>query len=117
MDHESGAAPPPAERAADGGAAVLPPRLRASWLGSRRYGVAPDEMRPVFTGSVDEDCLLYERGHEVLRGSMDADTRSARVKALSAIAVAEYQRLARAVDTILASLALLLVAAVLAVAG
>lgn len=52
-----------------------------------------------------------------IRASMDDDTRGARIKALSTIAVAKYQRLARAVDTILASLALLLVAAVLAVAG
>ncbi|MEU9943118.1 Pycsar system effector family protein [Streptomyces lavendulae] len=52
-----------------------------------------------------------------IRASMDSDTRSARIKALSTIAVAKYARLARAVDTILAALALLLVAAVLAVAG
>ncbi|NEA46856.1 Pycsar system effector family protein [Streptomyces sp. SID10815] len=52
-----------------------------------------------------------------IRASMDDDTRPARIKALSTIAVAKYERLARAVDTILASLALLLVAAVLAVAG
>lgn len=52
-----------------------------------------------------------------IRASMDDDTRGARIKALSTIAVAKYERLARAVDTILASLALLLVAAVLAVAG
>ncbi|MER5973297.1 Pycsar system effector family protein [Streptomyces sp. NPDC002055] len=54
---------------------------------------------------------------EALLQAMRADTRAARVKALSTIAVAKFERLARAVDTILASLALLLVAAVLAVTG
>ncbi|MFJ3630353.1 Pycsar system effector family protein [Streptomyces albidoflavus] len=52
-----------------------------------------------------------------IRASVDDDTRPARIKALSTIAVAKYRRLALAVDTILAALALLLVAAVLAVAG
>lgn len=54
---------------------------------------------------------------DAIRASMDTDTRGARIKVLSTIAVAKYQRLARAVDTILAALALLLVAAVLAVTG
>ncbi|MGW7568263.1 GAF domain-containing protein [Streptomyces tendae] len=52
-----------------GGAAVgLPTRLRASWRRSETYGLTPEEMRPVFTGSVDTGSLLYECGHEVLRG-------------------------------------------------
>ncbi|MEV0013730.1 GAF domain-containing protein [Streptomyces tendae] len=52
-----------------GGAAVgLPTRLRASWRRSQTYGLTPEEMRPVFTGSVDTGSLLYECGHEVLRG-------------------------------------------------
>ncbi|MFD9289604.1 Pycsar system effector family protein [Streptomyces sp. NPDC060030] len=54
---------------------------------------------------------------DAIRASMDADIRAARIKALSTIAVAKYARLARAVDTVLAALALLLVAAVLAVTG
>ncbi|WJV51789.1 Pycsar system effector family protein [Streptomyces flavofungini] len=52
-----------------------------------------------------------------IRASMGRDTRATRVKTLSTIAVAKYQRLTRAVDTILAALALLLIAAVLAVTG
>ncbi|MFC7340576.1 GAF domain-containing protein [Saccharopolyspora griseoalba] len=44
------------------------PRLRASWRRSARYGLAADELRPVFTGSVDTGSLLYECGDEVLRG-------------------------------------------------
>ncbi|MCX5589572.1 Pycsar system effector family protein [Streptomyces erythrochromogenes] len=54
---------------------------------------------------------------DAIRASMTTDTRDARIKALSTIAVAKYARLALAVDTILAALALLLVAAVLAVTG
>ncbi|MFF1545997.1 Pycsar system effector family protein [Streptomyces sp. NPDC058291] len=49
--------------------------------------------------------------------AMRTDTRVTRVKSLSLIAVAKFERLTRAVDTILAALALLLAAAVLAVAG
>ncbi|SFS82508.1 helix-turn-helix domain-containing protein [Saccharopolyspora flava] len=44
------------------------PRLRASWRRSARYGLSADEMRPVFTGSVDTGSLLYECGTAVLRG-------------------------------------------------
>lgn len=54
---------------------------------------------------------------DTIRASMNHDTRAARIKTLSTIAVAKYVRLARAVDTILTALALLLVAAVLAVTG
>lgn len=57
-------APRPAGRAP----AQAAPRLRASWRRSARYGLSADEMRPVFTGSVDTDSLLYECGNEVLRG-------------------------------------------------
>lgn len=46
----------------------LAPRLRASWQRSHRYGLTPDHMEPVFTGSMDTDCLFYECGLEVLRG-------------------------------------------------
>lgn len=52
-----------------------------------------------------------------LLNAMREDTRATRVRSLFIIAVAKFERLARAVDTILAALALLLVAAVLAVAG
>ncbi|MGA5363954.1 Pycsar system effector family protein [Streptomyces purpurascens] len=45
------------------------------------------------------------------------DTRAIRVRSLSVIAVDKFERLTRAVNTILAALALLLAAAVLAVAG
>ncbi|MFI6728715.1 Pycsar system effector family protein [Streptomyces atratus] len=47
-----------------------------------------------------------------LRESMTEDTRAARVKALSVLAVGKYQRLARAVDVILAAIALLAAAAI-----
>ncbi|WP_413755433.1 GAF domain-containing protein [Streptomyces sp. MMBL 11-3] len=50
------------------GAAALTPRLQASWQRSRGYGLTPEDLQPVFTGSVDTDCLLYECGHEVLQG-------------------------------------------------
>jgi transcriptional regulator of acetoin/glycerol metabolism len=56
---------------AGGEAAALPARLRASWQRSQTYGLTPEEMRPVFTGSVDTGSLLYECGHEVLRGLRD----------------------------------------------
>ncbi|MFC9131856.1 Pycsar system effector family protein [Streptomyces sp. NPDC057099] len=54
---------------------------------------------------------------EGLIHAMRQDTRAIRVQALSLIAVAKFERLARAVDLILAALALLLVAAVLAAIG
>ncbi|MFJ5197925.1 Pycsar system effector family protein [Streptomyces sp. NPDC088394] len=54
---------------------------------------------------------------DAIRASMGADIRSARIEALSTSAFTKYKRLERAVDTILAALALLLVAAVLAVIG
>ncbi|MGC7097717.1 helix-turn-helix domain-containing protein [Amycolatopsis lurida] len=44
------------------------PRLLASWQRSERYGVSLDEVKPVFTGSVDTGSLLYECGYEVLSG-------------------------------------------------
>ena len=70
MEEHRSTRPPEAARQgpAAGEAVGLAPRLRASWQRSRRYGVTPEEMRPVFTGSVDTDSLLYECGHEVLRG-------------------------------------------------
>ncbi|AXG81119.1 Fis family transcriptional regulator [Streptomyces paludis] len=53
---------------APGGLVALAPRMRASWQRSEHYGLSPEEMRPVFTGSVDTTSLLYECGHEVLQG-------------------------------------------------
>lgn len=44
------------------------PRLRASWRRSEHYGVPPDEVVPVFTGSVDTGSLLYSCAYEVLTG-------------------------------------------------
>jgi transcriptional regulator of acetoin/glycerol metabolism len=44
------------------------PRLRASWRRSQQYGVSPDEVEPVFTGSVDNGSLLYECASQVLTG-------------------------------------------------
>jgi hypothetical protein len=54
---------------------------------------------------------------EDLLAAMREDTRATRVRLLSPIAVAKFERLARAVDTILAALALLLAAAVFIVTG
>jgi hypothetical protein len=42
------------------------PRVRASWARSRRYGVSPEEVEPVFTGALQTDSLFYECGAEVL---------------------------------------------------
>ena len=49
-------------------ARTVAPRLRASWRRSEQYGVPPDEVLPVFTGSVDTGSLLYECAHQVLTG-------------------------------------------------
>ncbi|MEV8529208.1 Pycsar system effector family protein [Streptomyces sp. NPDC052000] len=54
---------------------------------------------------------------DALLAAMREDTRVMRVRTLSIIAVAKFERLAHAVDLILAALALLLTAAALAVAG
>ncbi|KAA9160271.1 Fis family transcriptional regulator [Amycolatopsis acidicola] len=48
--------------------AAIAPRLRASWQRSARYGVALDEVQPVFTGSLDTESLFYQCGNEVLDG-------------------------------------------------
>ncbi|MEW2623644.1 Pycsar system effector family protein [Streptomyces sp. NPDC048106] len=52
-----------------------------------------------------------------LLDTMRQDTRLTRVRSLSILAVAKFERLTRAVDLILAALALLLVTAVLTVTG
>ncbi|MEV2255893.1 Pycsar system effector family protein [Streptomyces sp. NPDC050147] len=53
---------------------------------------------------------------EALLAAIGEDTRIARVRSLSLIAVAKFEHLARAVDTILAALALLVLAAIGALA-
>ena len=58
-----------------------------------------------------------ELSEEDLLIAMGQDTRVIRVRVLSLIALAKFERLARAVDIILAALALLLVAAVLTIVG
>lgn len=62
-------------------------------------------------------CWAQTRSEDDLLATMSEDTRATRIRSLSIIAVAKYERLARAVDTILAALALTLVAAVLAATG
>lgn len=52
-----------------------------------------------------------------LLAMMRTDTRATRIRTLSIVAVAKYERLTRAVDTILIALALLLVAAILTATG
>lgn len=47
--------------------AVLPRRLVASWKRSAHYGISVDAVNPAFTGSVDDQSLFYESGHQVLR--------------------------------------------------
>ena len=46
----------------------VPGRLRASWRRSAEYGVPPDAVLPVFTGSPDTGSLLFECASEVLTG-------------------------------------------------
>lgn len=72
-------------------------------------------VRPNLGGgrTVREGFPCWARMEETdLRQAMTEDTRIARVKALSELAVRKYERLARAVDVILTALALLAVAAV-----
>jgi len=49
-----------------GRAALAAPRVRASWVRSQRYGVSPEQVEPVFSGSLPTDTLFYECGAEVL---------------------------------------------------
>ncbi|MGK5115015.1 helix-turn-helix domain-containing protein [Geodermatophilus sp. CPCC 205506] len=44
------------------------PRLRASWRRSEQYGVSPDAVSPVFTGSLDTGSLLHACATQVLTG-------------------------------------------------
>jgi sigma-54 dependent transcriptional regulator, acetoin dehydrogenase operon transcriptional activator AcoR len=45
-----------------------PARVRASWQRSRRYGVSPEEVAPVFVDGMPTDSLFYDCGSEVLSG-------------------------------------------------
>ncbi|MFD7667775.1 Pycsar system effector family protein [Streptomyces sp. NPDC059788] len=58
--------------------------------------------------------LWAQLDEEALLAAMSRDTRLPRTQALSQIAVRKYRRLTRAIDTILAALGLLLIAAALA---
>lgn len=49
----------------DGDGAV-PGRLLASWLRSEEYGISPEVVEPVFTGTDDLGSLFYECGNQVL---------------------------------------------------
>lgn len=53
-------------RMVDGEVAPVPPRLRASWQRSEEYGVPPDVVDPVFSGTYDQESLFFECGREVL---------------------------------------------------
>jgi sigma-54 dependent transcriptional regulator, acetoin dehydrogenase operon transcriptional activator AcoR len=61
------AAPAPLADPALAGRAA-PSRLRASWRRSAEYGVSPDVVSPVFTGSLDTGSLLHECAVQVLTG-------------------------------------------------
>jgi hypothetical protein len=52
--------------AGDPARAVARPRVRASWVRSRRYGVSPEAVEPVFSGALATDSLFYQCGAEVL---------------------------------------------------
>ncbi|MGY1652457.1 AAA-type ATPase lid domain-containing protein [Geodermatophilus sp. SYSU D01119] len=64
MDEPAGPAPLPDPALA--GRRGTAPRVRASWRRSQGYGVPPDEVVPVFTGTPDTGSLLYECAHRVL---------------------------------------------------
>ncbi|WP_243636624.1 GAF domain-containing protein [Rhodococcus sp. Eu-32] len=46
--------------------ALVPQRLRASWLRSERYGVSADAVEPMFAGTEPAESLFHECGNEVL---------------------------------------------------
>lgn len=46
--------------------AAIPSRLLASWQRSEDYGVPVEEIRPVFTGTLDDESLFFQCGKEVL---------------------------------------------------
>lgn len=61
-----------AERARAGNAPVVPaPRLSASWQRSENYGAPPEQVAPVYIGSVDDESLFFRCGREVLAGFAD----------------------------------------------
>jgi transcriptional regulator of acetoin/glycerol metabolism len=47
-------------------APAVPRRLLASWQRSEEYGVPPDSVEPVFTGTDNLESLFVECGNEVL---------------------------------------------------
>ena len=49
-------------------AVAVASRVRASWQRSENYGVSPEHVQPVFTGTLDTGSLLYECGLQVLQG-------------------------------------------------
>ncbi|MBM7413851.1 MULTISPECIES: helix-turn-helix domain-containing protein [Nocardiaceae] len=53
-------------REVDAVAGAVPPRLRASWLRSRRYGIPVDHVEPVFAGTERQESLFRQCGDEVL---------------------------------------------------
>lgn len=45
---------------------VVSQRVLASWRRSEDYGVSPEEVEPLFAGTVDHESLFFECGREVL---------------------------------------------------
>lgn len=45
---------------------TVAPRLMASWRRSETYGVPLEDIQPVFSGTYDDDSLLFECGREVI---------------------------------------------------
>jgi hypothetical protein len=74
-------------------------------------------VRPNVSGADQASFPYWARlDEEQIRACMDGDTRPARIRVLSAIAVSKFTRLRHAVHLSLAALALLLVAALAALA-
>lgn len=57
---------PSRAHAHDAPMAAIPPRLLASWQRSEDYGVSLDDVRPMFSGTYDNDSLFFQCGREVL---------------------------------------------------
>lgn len=56
------------QRARPDGALAVSQRVLASWQRSEDYGVSVDAVEPVFSGTVHDDSLFLQCGHEVLSG-------------------------------------------------
>jgi hypothetical protein len=65
-ERRSGPALPLLRGGGDPAVPAAAPRVRASWVRSRRYGVSPEAVEPVFSGAPVTDSLFYECGAEVL---------------------------------------------------